>query len=91
MSHFLPKSVLPKNLFSSDGLMTMEEWQQKRKRQKLRQYYRGLPSSSSSPQVTQRTNNDVKNPSSFVPLNVGKAAKTFGGSMMKAVASSIQL
>jgi hypothetical protein len=90
MSHFLPKSVLPKNLFSSDGLMTMEEWQQKRKQQKLRQYYRGLPSSS-SPQVAQRTNNDVKNSSSFVPLNVGKAAKTFGGSMMKAVASSIQL
>ena len=77
--------------------MTMEEVEEKRRQQKLRQYYRGLQekrnpsSSSSSPQVAQRTSNDVKNPSSFVPLNVGKAAKTFGGSMMKAVASSIQL
>ena len=74
--------------------MTMEEVEEKRRQQKLRQYYRGLQEKrnpSSSPQVAQRTSNDVKNPSSFVPLNVGKAAKTFGGSMMKAVASSIQL
>ena len=89
MSHFFPN-----NLFSNAGLMTMEEVEEKRRQQKLRQYYRGLQEKrnpSSSPRVAQRTSNDVKNPSSFVPLNVGKAAKTFGGSMMKAVASSIQL